>query len=162
MLDKLGERVDGLVRAVEPYRRLQEQGGILTYDRPLSPYDFNGAPHVSINRDILENMWRFGLASLDRGVLDYMVASHDEDGLVKERQVDLARHFRCSQPRIHRAVACLRGYHFIWMPRRAWYQLNPQYAYRFGSSRQRLLIARLGRELLSAHRIEIPGLGRKQ
>ena len=137
--------------------RALKSGGMIAVDRPPRGYIFEGEEgHVSIGRHLLKHLWRYRLGGLERDVLDYMIVHHDKGARVHVRQVDLARHLRCSQPRISRAIRTLSGHHFIWVIKRSHYQLHPLFAYGFRSRDQIALVVEIGLDTIKAHPIVPP------
>jgi hypothetical protein len=143
-----------ILKALE---RIGRNGGVIAADPPPRRYGLHGGTHVNISQVLCENLWRFRLPPTARDILDHMAATHDEQGLVTAGQKELGRHFGCSQAKISRCLAMLVRHHFVWKAsRRGVYQLNPAYAYRFGSRKHHALLERLGQETLDAHAIVVP------
>lgn len=144
---------DRMVRTLD---RLLRSGGIVTVDPPKHPYGFVGGTHTNVSQEIQHNLWRFDLSGTARNMLDHLTTSHDEHGIVSSTQGALAEYFGYSQSRVSRSLRELAGHHFTWKVRRGQLQVNPTYAYRFGSRKHQALLIKLGPETLEEHRIVIP------
>lgn len=57
-----------------------------------------------------------------------------------------------------RAVGEPARHNFAWKERRGQYRLHPLYAYRWGSRKQRALLAKLGKDTLTNKEIIIPSV----
>ncbi|MEV7617080.1 hypothetical protein [Streptomyces sp. NPDC089799] len=142
---------------VKALQNISRNGGMITADAPPKRYGLQGGTHVNVSQTLVENLWRWKLPATARDILDHMAATHDEDGVVKVSQKALGEHFECSQSKISRSIGVLSKHHFVWKAaRRGCYQLNPTYAYRFGSRKHHALLARLGEDVLNAHTIVVP------
>lgn len=122
-------------------------------------YLWHSGSHISLDRVIQQNLWRFNLRPLERAVLDLMCAEADNEGIVEVKQVELGKHFGRSQASVSNAIKTLCGHHFVWKVRRGAYQVNPTYSFGWGSSRQRAALQRIGMATMKEHEIVIPGLG---
>lgn len=136
-----------------------ERGGFVHVDRPLKPYLTWSGSHVSYDRVLQQNMWRFNLRPLERAVLDQMCAEANDEGIAEVKQVALAEHFGRSQASVSNAIKSLCGHHFVWKVRRGAYQVNPTYSFAYGSTKQRAALQRIGKATMEEHEIVIPGLG---
>ncbi|MFB6614031.1 hypothetical protein ACIGFK_36765 [Streptomyces sp. NPDC085524] len=148
-----GKPAAGLLKALE---RISRNGGIIQADPPPKAYGFPGGTHINYSQQIQENLWRFKLSPMARDLLDHMAATHDVDGIVAATQTALGMYFGCHHSKISRAIKVLTQHNFAWKARQGQYQLNPTYAYRWGSRRHRVLIDRLGAKTLKDHTIVIP------
>ncbi|MGC3001429.1 hypothetical protein ACPF8X_24410 [Streptomyces sp. G35A] len=146
-----------MVRALD---KVASNGGIISSDPPKQKYQFASGQHISLDADIQANLWRFGLSPMARDLLDHMATQHNEEGELRTTQKELATHFGCSQPKVSKALTQLDKLHLAWKVRRGVLQVNPTYAYRWGSRKQRALIARLGAKFLRERTIVIPEAGR--
>ncbi|MEU2968983.1 replication/maintenance protein RepL [Streptomyces ardesiacus] len=146
-----------MVKALD---KVATNGGIISSDPPKQKYQFASDQHISLDHDIQTNLWRFGLSTMARDLLDHMATQHDEQGELHATQKELAAHFGCSQPKVSKALTQLDKMHFAWKVRRGVLQVNPTYAYRWGSRKQRALIARLGAKFFRERTIVIPEAGR--
>ncbi|MGW8882025.1 replication/maintenance protein RepL [Streptomyces mirabilis] len=155
--------VNGLESAAALLTKFKElsKGGTLTYDRKRRPYAFYGTNHHSVSDAIQANLWKFRLTMVARDVLDYMVTHHDKKGLVTTTQAKLGEHFCCSQTKVSKAIGELSRHNFTWKEKRGVYQLNPLYAFRWGSDKQRELVVEL-QDVLLEHQIEIPTVVKKE
>ncbi|MFJ2154190.1 hypothetical protein ACIOHB_36215 [Streptomyces microflavus] len=155
--------VNGLESAEALLTKFRElsRGGTLTYDRRRRPYAFYGTNHLSVSGVLQANLWKFRLTTVARDVLDYMVTNHDTKGLVTTTQVKLGEHFCCSQTKVSKAIGELSRHNFSWKEKRGVYQLNPLYAFRWGSDKHRELVMSL-QDVLLEHQIEIPTVGKKE
>ncbi|MFI9155718.1 hypothetical protein [Streptomyces sp. NPDC053367] len=140
--------------------RVAANGGYISADPPKRKYGFASGQHINLDTGIQNNLWRFGLTTTARNLLDLMATEHDKDGQIRSTQKQLAEHFMCSQPKISKAMNELFSYHFAWKIRRGVVQVNPTYAYRWGSRNHRSLISKLGKQTLKEHAIVIPEAGR--
>ncbi|WP_079408577.1 hypothetical protein [Streptomyces sp. 3211] len=96
----------------------------------------------------------------DARVLDHFSANIDEDGHILAGQPELVELFEVSQPNISKSLTHLKKTHFIWLDRqRSFYQVNPLYAFRWGSDKQRAALQRIGIKTLMQHIIVVPGTG---
>ncbi|MER5781325.1 replication/maintenance protein RepL [Streptomyces mobaraensis] len=134
---------------------LAKRGGTFTTKDPVKPYVFYGKQHLSVSQVIEDNLWKFDLSATSRNVLDYLKTHHDQQGLVKMTQSNLAAKYGCSQSKISRAVSQLSHHNFTWREQRGVYRLNPLYAYRWGSEKQLRLVKSLKNTLVE-HEITIP------
>jgi hypothetical protein len=146
-----------MVKALD---KVATNGGVITQDPPKKPYEFASGQHISLDTDIHANLWRFGLSPMAQNLLNHMATQHDQEGELHATQKELATYFGCSQPKVSKALTQLDKLHFAWKVRRGVLQVNPTYAYRWGSRKQRALIARLGVEFLRERTIVIPEAGR--
>jgi hypothetical protein len=151
---------DVLRDMVKALDKVATNGGVITQDPPKQPYEFASGQHTSLDADIQTNLWRFGLSPMARDLLDHMATQHNVRGEVVATQKELATYFGCSQPKVSKALTQLDKLHFAWKVRRGVVQVNPTYAYRWGSKKQRALIARLGAKFLRERTIVIPEAGR--
>lgn len=135
-------------------------GGTISADPPKQKYQFYSGTHTSVDQVIQANLWRFGLTSMARNLLDHMSTEHDEDGQLRATQKQLADHFGCSQPKVSKALGELFTHNFAWKARRGVLQVNPTYTYRWGSRKHRSLMTKLGAATLREHTIVIPEPGR--
>ncbi|MER6109269.1 hypothetical protein [Streptomyces hirsutus] len=138
------DQSQNLLKALE---KIGRNGGTFHADPPPKRYAFPGGLHLSLSTEIHENLWRFKLPEMARNLLDLMVATHDEDGLIQATQQGLGRHFDCHHSKINRAMKVLDTYNFAWKYRQGQYRVNPVYAYRWGSRKQHALVARIADEL---------------
>lgn len=141
-----------LLKALE---RISRNGGTVVADPPRKRYAFPGGEHLALSTEIHENLWRFKLSPMARDLLDHIVATHDEDGLVQATQQSLGAYFGCHHSKINRAMKMLDEHNFAWKHKRGQYQLNPHYAYRWGSRKQHSLVARIT-DVLTARTIQPP------
>lgn len=146
----LAERLSGPDRAVDVQVLLTEA---------RKSYVFLTPEHVAYDRYLQDQLWRFKFTWLTRAVLDHFCANADKDGRIKASQPDLATHFEVSQPNVSKSLSHLKSTHFIWLDggRRSVYQVNPLYAFRWGSQKQRLALQRIGLEAIAQHLIVVPG-----
>ncbi|EST17886.1 hypothetical protein [Streptomyces roseochromogenus] len=150
--------VNGMESAQDLMRRfekLAKKGGTFSTNPEVKPYVFYGPQHLSLSWVIQENLWKFKLSAMSRDVLDHMTTNHDAQALVKMTQSSLATKFGCSQSKVSRAIGQLSRHNFAWKEQRGLYRLNPLYAYRWNSTKQRRLVKSLEKTLL-AHPITIP------
>ncbi len=123
-------------------------------------YVFLTGQHVSLDRYLHENLWRYHFTWLTRAVLDHFSANIDEDGHILAGQPELAELFEVSQPNVSKSLTHLKKTHFIWLDgKRSFYQVNPLYAFRWGSDKQRAALQRIGIKTLMQHIIMVPGTG---
>lgn len=141
-----------LLKALE---KISRNGGTVVADPPRKGYAFPGGKPLALSTEIHENLGRFKLSPMARDLLDHMVATHDEDGLVQATQQSLDAYFGCHQSKISRAMRTLDKHNFAWKHKQAHYRLNPYYAYRWGSHKQRALVARIT-DVLRARTIQPP------
>lgn len=141
-----------LLKALE---KISRNGGTIVADPPRKGYAFPGGKHLALSTEIHENLWRFKLSPMARDLLDHMAATHNEDGLVRASQQSLGAHFRCHRSKISRAMKVLDKHNFAWKHKQGQYQLNPSYAYRWGSRKQHALVARIT-DVLKARTIQPP------
>ncbi|SEE83583.1 replication protein (RepL) [Streptomyces sp. 2131.1] len=146
-----------MVKALD---KVATNGGLISSDPPKRPYQFASGQHISLDTDLQANLWQFGLSPMARDLLDHMATHHDDRGELLTTQKKLATHFGCSQPKVSKALTQLDKLHFAWKVRRGVLQVNPTYAYRWGSRKQRALIAQLGAKFLRERTIVIPEAGR--
>ncbi|WP_086708944.1 replication/maintenance protein RepL [Streptomyces antimycoticus] len=152
------DAVNGMESArdlLKRFEKLAKKGGTFTTNPEVKPYVFYGSQHLSASQVIQDNLWKFKLSTMSRDVLDHMVTNHDDQALVQMTQSSLASKFGCSQSKVSRAIGQLSSHNFTWKERRGVYRLNPLYAYRWGSVKQRRLVKSLEKTLL-AHEIVIP------
>ncbi|BDT39514.1 hypothetical protein [Streptomyces yaizuensis] len=135
--------------------KIAERGGIIQADPVPRAYAFPSKRHITFDADIHDNLWRFGLTPIASALLGHMAAGHDKDGVLVTTQSALAQHFECHHTRINRAFKLLDRHNFAWKERQGRYQINPQYAYRWGSRKHRALIERMG-TTLKTRTIAIP------
>ncbi|MCB5181892.1 hypothetical protein [Streptomyces antimicrobicus] len=135
--------------------RLAKKGGTFTQDPEKRPYVFYGGQHLSVSQVIEDNLWKFEFNSMARNILDHMKAVHDDQGLVEVTQCELAVKYGVSQSKVSRGIGELSRHNFTWKEQRGVYRLNPLYAYRWGSVKQRRLVKALETVLLE-HEIVIP------
>ncbi|MEU5978465.1 replication/maintenance protein RepL [Streptomyces sp. NPDC047315] len=136
-------------------------GGTILAEPPKRKYQFHSGQHTSLDLGLQGNLWRFGLTGMARNLLDHMSAEHDLDGQLRATQKELAEHFGCSQPKVSKALGELFSHHFAWKVRRGVLQVNPTYAYRWGSKKHHSLMTKLGAKALREHTIVIPDQGRQ-
>ncbi|MEW1870036.1 hypothetical protein AB0420_18210 [Streptomyces caelestis] len=141
-----------LLKALE---KISRNGGTIVADPSRKGYAFPGGKHLALSTEIHENLWRFKLSPMARDLLDHIVATHDEDGLVRATQQGLGAHFQCHRSKISRAMKMLDTHNFAWKHMQGQYQLNPCYAYRWGSRKQHALVARIT-DVLKARTIQLP------
>jgi predicted transcriptional regulator len=146
-----------MVKALD---KVTTNGGSISANAPKQKYEFFSGRHINLDHAIQSNLWRFGLTVMARNLLDHMATEHDEDGQLHATQKQLAEHFGCSQPKVSKALGELFNHHFAWKIRRGVLQVNPTYAYRWGSRKQRSLMRKLGATTLREHTIVIPEAGR--
>ena len=151
------DRSHDLLKALE---RISANGGTFTADPPRKRYAFPGGTHLNVSQQIHENLWRFQLSPMARDLLDHFVATHDEEGMVKATQQSLGAYFGCHHSKISRAIKVLDGHNFAWKHRQGRYQLNPTYAYRWGSRKHHALTARI-KDVLKTREINPPLSERK-
>lgn len=147
-----GDRAHDLLKALE---KLSVNGGTILADPPRKRYGFPGGVHINVSQQIQENLWRFGLGQMARDLLDHFAATHDETGLVKATQQSLGTYFGCHHSKVSRAIKVLDTHNFAWKYRQGQYQLNPTYAYRWGSRKQHALMARI-KDVLDNREIKPP------
>jgi hypothetical protein len=140
---------------LQTLEKISRNGGTIVADPPRKGYAFPGGKHLALSTEIHENLWRFKLSPMARDLLDYIVATHDEDGLVQATQQSLGSHFGCHQSKVSRALRALDKHNFAWKHKQGQYQLNPSYAYRWGSRKQHALVARIT-DVLKARTIQPP------
>lgn len=141
-----------LLKALE---KIGRNGGTFHSKPPAKPYAFPGGTHLAISDEVHQNLWRFELTPMARHLLDHFTAAHDEDGIVTASQQELGRYFGCHHSKISRAIKLLDQHNFAWKARQKRYQLNPLYAYRWGSERHRALSIRL-KKVLAERQITPP------
>ncbi|QFG13288.1 helix-turn-helix DNA binding domain protein [Streptomyces phage Gilgamesh] len=151
---------DVLRDMVKALDKVATNGGVISSDPPKKAYQFASGQHISLDMDIQTNLWRFGLTPMAQALLNHMATQHNEQGELHATQKELAAYFECSQPKVSKALTQLDKLHFAWKVRRGVLQVNPTYAYRWGSRKQRALIARLGAKFLRERTIVIPEAGR--
>ncbi|MEC3992021.1 hypothetical protein VSR01_00055 [Actinacidiphila sp. DG2A-62] len=150
---------DGMESArqlLQSLEKLARKGGTFSTNPDVKPYAFYGQQHLSMSQVIQANLWKFNLSATSRNVLDHMTVHHDDQALVEMTQASLAVKFGCSQSKVSRAVGELTRHNFAWKERRGQYRLHPLYAYRWGSRKQRALLAKLGKDTLTTKEIVIP------
>lgn len=154
------DAVNGMESAqdlLKRFEKLAKRGGTFSLNPDLKPYVFYGSQHLSASQVLQANLWKFKLSAVSRDVLDHMVTNHDAEALVTMTQSSLAGKFGCSQSKVSRAIGQLSDHNFTWKERRGVYRLNPLYAYRWGSTKQRRLVKSLKAVLLQ-HAIVIPAV----
>ncbi|MFJ6722387.1 hypothetical protein [Streptomyces sp. NPDC091259] len=134
-------------------------GGVLSVEPRKQKYGFQSGQHGSFDQEIHDNLWRFDLSSMARGLLDHFMAQHDVNCQMAITQAKLAVKFECHQSKISRALGQLDKHNFAWKARRGIIQVNPLYTYRFRSNKHREVLVMLGPETLKKRRIKIPGPG---
>ena len=140
---------------LQTLEKISRNGGTIVADPPRKGYAFPGGKHLALSTEIHENLWRFKLSPMARDLLDHIAATHDEDGLVQATQQSLGSHFGCHQSKVSRALRALDKHNFAWKHKQGHYQLNPCYAYRWGSRKQHALVARIT-DVLKARTIQPP------
>ncbi|MFI1521371.1 hypothetical protein [Kitasatospora cineracea] len=111
---------------------------------------------VATDRELLANVWRFDFTKHERAVLDIMTAETDEAGQWRGTQSELARILRCSQGSVSKAIGEPEAANFAWKVVRCLYQVNPDWAFGWGSEAHRRSIARIGRAVMDMKRTKIP------
>ncbi|MEU9420210.1 hypothetical protein [Streptomyces sp. NPDC048272] len=124
-------------------------------------YVFLTGQHVSVDRWLHQNLWRYHFTWLTRAVLDHFTANMDDDGHIKAPQGDLATMFDVSQPNVSKSLTHLKKTKFIWGDgKRSFYQVNPLYAFRWGSDKQRAALLRICKDAKTPLKqiiINVPG-----
>lgn len=146
-------------RIFQQLDEVSDRGVSIHVDPQPRPYLMYSGSHISVDRVIQQNLWRFNLRPLERAVLDLMCVEANDEGVVVVKQVELGEHFGRSQSSVSNAIKTLCGHHFIWKVRRGAYQVNPTYAFGWGSNKQRAALHRIGMATMKEHEIVIPGLG---
>ncbi|MDH6130493.1 hypothetical protein [Kitasatospora sp. GP82] len=125
-------------------------------DKPRKPANTHGGSWVATDRELLANVWRFEFSSRERAVLDIMTAEINEDGQWHGKQSELATRLGCSQGSVSKAISKLESTHFAWKIIRCLYQVNPDWAFGWGTEAHLRSIERLGAAVMDMKRIKIP------
>ncbi|MFD0351752.1 hypothetical protein ACFQ0M_48015 [Kitasatospora aburaviensis] len=72
------------------------------------------------------------------------------------KQADLAKVLQCSQGSVSKAISTLEATHFVWKVIRCLYQVNPDWAFGWGTDSHTKSIASIGVATMDMKRIKIP------
>ncbi|MFB7673217.1 hypothetical protein ACFC26_17585 [Kitasatospora purpeofusca] len=129
---------------------------IANSDKPRKGAQTHGGSWVATDRELLGNIWRFDFSKRERAVLDIMTAEVDEEGQWHGKQTDLARTLGCSQGSVSKAIGKLESTNFAWKVIRCRYQVNPDWAFGWGSEAHQRSIKKIGKATMDMKRIKIP------
>ncbi|MET9182896.1 hypothetical protein ABZX88_32485 [Kitasatospora aureofaciens] len=129
---------------------------IANSDKPRKGAQTHGGSWVATDRELLANIWRFDFTKRERAVLDIMTAEVDEEGQWRGKQSELAKTLGCSQGSVSKAIGKLESTNFAWKIVRCLYQVNPDWAFGWGSEAHQRSIDRIGKAVMDMKRIKIP------
>ncbi|WP_030274430.1 hypothetical protein [Streptomyces sp. NRRL B-24484] len=124
--------------------------------KPNKSANTHGGSWVATDRELLANIWRFEFTPRERAVLDIMTAEINEDGQWHGKQSELANRLGCSQGSVSKAISKLESTNFAWKLIRCLYQVNPDWAFGWGSEAHIRSIQRIGQAVMDMKRIKIP------
>ncbi|MFC8452163.1 hypothetical protein [Kitasatospora sp. NPDC057223] len=130
-------------------------------DKPKKAVHTHGGSWVATDRELLANVWRFEFSQRERAVLDIMTAEINEEGQWHGKQSELARTLGCSQGSVSKAISKLESTNFAWKLVRCLYQVNPDWAFGWGSKAHLRSIQKIGKAVMDMKRIKIPYETRK-
>ncbi|MFD9688451.1 hypothetical protein ACFXPX_32685 [Kitasatospora sp. NPDC059146] len=117
----------------------------------------HGGSWAGIDKMLLKNIHLFDFSKRERAVLDNMTADVDKDGLWRGTQAQLAAELHCNQTTVSRAIVKLDSKNFVWKVSRGTYQVNPTWAFGWGSDHCNRVIEKIGKKTMAAKAIKIPG-----
>ncbi|WP_331731250.1 hypothetical protein [Kitasatospora sp. NBC_01300] len=116
-----------------------------------------GGSWAGIDKQLLRNIHLFEFSNKERAVLDNMTADADRDGLWRGTQAALAVTLQCNQTTVSRAIVRLDRKNFVWKVARGTYQVNPTWAFGWGTDYSAKVIAKIGKDFMAKKVINIPG-----
>ncbi|WP_329572911.1 hypothetical protein [Kitasatospora sp. NBC_01266] len=125
-------------------------------NKPSKPAHTHGGSWVATDRELLANVWRFEFSQRERAVLDIMTAEINEEGQWHGKQSELATRLGCSQGSVSRAISKLEATNFAWKIIRCLYQVNPDWAFGWGTEAHLHSIKSIGAAIMDMKRIKIP------
>ncbi|WP_030237549.1 hypothetical protein [Streptomyces sp. NRRL S-350] len=128
-----------------------------TKPKKHAPATTHGGSWAGIDKELLRNIHLFEFSNKERAVLDNMTADVDKDGVWKGTQAQLAATLRCNQTTVSRAIVKLDRKNFVWKVARGTYQVNPTWAFGWGSDHSARVIAKIGKTVMATKVIKIPG-----